>query len=354
VTDATSQLQSASEPVSSRPAEPPDVVGMRIGAALIDLLIMTVLAIVVSASVGRLSVTDASDGATGVGFSSELGGRGLMVFIALVLIYHFVLEAVTGRTVGKMLVGLRVTRPDGGRPSAGAIALRTVLRLLDGLPTFYLIGLITMLVSDRNQRLGDMAAKTVVTPAAPVRRRALAAVLLAVVLAGAVEVSVRFGGDKADNVYRADGATFRYPTGWQEDPPGTVQAQGEVDALWDTAFWVDDYDVVLVSAYPADPSVSSGDLSTAEPWIAAELQQVFAQMDGTLYESEQVTVAGHQALRYRADGRVNETPVESQVIVFFDGPTQYFVNCQYTPAGEAEIVGGCEEILETFELESAA
>jgi hypothetical protein len=43
------------------------------------------------------------------------------------------------------------------------IAVRSVLRLVDGLG-LYLVGLITMLASgERRQRLGDMAAKTIVT-----------------------------------------------------------------------------------------------------------------------------------------------------------------------------------------------
>lgn len=63
-----------------------------------------------------------------------------------------------------MALGLRVEAVDGGRPSGQAIGLRTVLRLVDGLPFLYLVGFIAMLATgSRRQRLGDLAANTRVT-----------------------------------------------------------------------------------------------------------------------------------------------------------------------------------------------
>jgi uncharacterized RDD family membrane protein YckC len=43
----------------------------------------------------------------------------------------------------------------------GAATIRTLLRLVDGL-FGYLVGFVVVLASDKNQRLGDMAAKTLV------------------------------------------------------------------------------------------------------------------------------------------------------------------------------------------------
>jgi uncharacterized RDD family membrane protein YckC len=85
---------------------------------------------------------------------------------ALVLSYFFVCEAVWGQTVGKRRLGLRVVRVDGRRLSPTAVAPRTVLRLIDAAPVFYLIGGVTMLLSGRRrQRLGDLAAGTMVVRA---------------------------------------------------------------------------------------------------------------------------------------------------------------------------------------------
>ena len=67
-----------------------------------------------------------------------------------------------GRTPGKRLVGLRVVAL-GGRPvTLIPSAIRNAIRVVDFLPTTYGFGLLAILLSPRNQRLGDMAAGTLV------------------------------------------------------------------------------------------------------------------------------------------------------------------------------------------------
>ena len=61
-----------------------------------------------------------------------------------------------------MLLGIKVVREDNGEvPGIRAAAIRTVLRIVDGLLS-YLVAFITVLASQKNQRLGDMAAHTLV------------------------------------------------------------------------------------------------------------------------------------------------------------------------------------------------
>lgn len=68
----------------------------------------------------------------------------------------------SGRTPGKHWVGLRVIRM-GGRPVGFvASAIRNVVRLADWLPVGYALGLVTIIATPRDQRLGDLAAGTVV------------------------------------------------------------------------------------------------------------------------------------------------------------------------------------------------
>jgi len=78
--------------------------------------------------------------------------------------YHFAYEAHNGQTIGKRQYGLRVMAADGGPADTRAIAIRSVLRLVDLLPTYYLSGLVSMLRTGaaRRQRIGDVAAETVV------------------------------------------------------------------------------------------------------------------------------------------------------------------------------------------------
>jgi uncharacterized RDD family membrane protein YckC len=62
-------------------------------------------------------------------------------------------------------MGLRVETLDGSPYSPTKAFIRNLLRVIDALPFLYLLGLIVMVSSKRKQRLGDMAAGTVVVKA---------------------------------------------------------------------------------------------------------------------------------------------------------------------------------------------
>jgi hypothetical protein len=96
----------------------------------------------------------------------------------LSLIYYFGFEALFGATVGKWLVGLRVTDREGRLPAPRQIALRTVMRVVDGLPVGYLVGGSVALYSPMRQRLGDQLARTYVVRRAALTAPALTAVQL--------------------------------------------------------------------------------------------------------------------------------------------------------------------------------
>lgn len=67
-----------------------------------------------------------------------------------------------GRTPGKRWSGLRVVRCSGRPVDLLASAIRNVMRLIDGLPLSYVPTFVSILVTGRNQRPGDLAADTVV------------------------------------------------------------------------------------------------------------------------------------------------------------------------------------------------
>jgi uncharacterized RDD family membrane protein YckC len=76
-------------------------------------------------------------------------------------LYHPVLEvALKGRTPGKRAAGVRVVTVEGQTPDVSALLIRNIFRLIDSLPVFYVVGLITVLLSARQVRIGDMAAGT--------------------------------------------------------------------------------------------------------------------------------------------------------------------------------------------------
>jgi uncharacterized RDD family membrane protein YckC len=67
-----------------------------------------------------------------------------------------------GRTPGKRLAGLRVLRDDGRPIDLLSSCIRNVVRLIDGLPLLYLPAMVSILVTTNNQRIGDLAARTIV------------------------------------------------------------------------------------------------------------------------------------------------------------------------------------------------
>ncbi|MCK4301000.1 MAG: RDD family protein, partial [Planctomycetes bacterium] len=77
------------------------------------------------------------------------------------LLYGTALEAYWGRTLGKRLVGIVVVTPGLEVIGPGRSLLRNLVRLVDSAPV-YLIGLISIGLSGRRQRVGDRLAGTVV------------------------------------------------------------------------------------------------------------------------------------------------------------------------------------------------
>ena len=67
-----------------------------------------------------------------------------------------------GQTVGKRLFQLRVADAHGLRLQSSQIFMRNILRFFDMLPLFYLVGGVACAMTSRSQRLGDIAANTVV------------------------------------------------------------------------------------------------------------------------------------------------------------------------------------------------
>lgn len=67
-----------------------------------------------------------------------------------------------GQTLGKRLLRLRVMDSQGLRLQFSQIVIRNLLRFVDALPAFYLVGGLACLISRHAQRLGDVAANTIV------------------------------------------------------------------------------------------------------------------------------------------------------------------------------------------------
>jgi uncharacterized RDD family membrane protein YckC len=82
-----------------------------------------------------------------------------------------------GQTIGKRLLRLRVVDAYGLRLQFSQVVIRNLLRFVDMLPAFYLVGGTAALLNARAQRLGDLAANTVVIRSLEIARPDLDQVL---------------------------------------------------------------------------------------------------------------------------------------------------------------------------------
>ncbi len=98
------------------------------------------------------------------------GGAGALIlvvalggFLLITVVYHVAFEVLArGRTPGKRWAGLRVVLEGGGPVDLRASLVRNLIRLIEGLALLYVPAIIAVLATRRNQRLGDLAAGTLV------------------------------------------------------------------------------------------------------------------------------------------------------------------------------------------------
>ena len=125
--------------------------GSRFVSALVDLTIQLVILL-----------------AAGIARCGQLGDAGAAL-LALVVVRRRARPTTSasrcspsGRTPGKRMNGLRVVRSGGEPVGFVTSAIRNTLRLIDFLPFAYVVGAVTILATRKNQRLGDLAAGTLV------------------------------------------------------------------------------------------------------------------------------------------------------------------------------------------------
>lgn len=134
--------------------------GSRFTAGLIDFLLEVLL---VSAALAAffglgelLGFNDSITDALGAAVATAL------VFLAL-FAYHVLFETLaSGRSPGKRAAGLRVVRVGGAAVGFRVSSVRNILRVIEGPAVLYTPAAIAILLTRRNQRLGDLAAGTLV------------------------------------------------------------------------------------------------------------------------------------------------------------------------------------------------
>ena len=135
-------------------------------ALALDLTVQIVLLVAVTIGLsGALSQVDSALGAA----------MGIAAMVIVVIGYPVAWETASrGRSLGKLALGLRVVRDDGGPIGFRHALVRALLSVVEVWITFGSLALITSLASQRGKRLGDLLAGTVVVrervplPSAPV------------------------------------------------------------------------------------------------------------------------------------------------------------------------------------------
>ncbi len=132
--------------------------GSRFGALLFDLLVQ-ILTIAIAASIW--GIIAALTGGTGL---DNIAKALSIISMFLIFFGYFILFETlwNGQTPGKRVFKLRVIR-DGGFPvNFMSVAARNLVRIADLLPATYIVGALSVFFNDRNKRLGDLVAGTMV------------------------------------------------------------------------------------------------------------------------------------------------------------------------------------------------
>ena len=160
------------------PGDPTAVMGRRIVAYIVDSLLISGIFIAVMALTKNNAYTRAPSGACQIlrdrGFSGQClqfgsrvytwksggaaagyGSSALASFLDLV-----VLQGITGASIGKLIMRLRVVNAQGEPCGVGRAFVRWLLLVVDG--ACFIVGLLVALLTQPHRRIGDMAAGTYV------------------------------------------------------------------------------------------------------------------------------------------------------------------------------------------------
>jgi uncharacterized RDD family membrane protein YckC len=133
-------------------------------ALALDTVLILAITIILAQIVGALSVAASTVPVLGRVMKDFGSGAMIVMQFAISIGYGMVTEWLwSGRTLGKRMMGLRVIDERGLSLGLKQVIIRNLFRILDMLPsTFYLLGGLSCFLTKRCQRLGDIAAGTLV------------------------------------------------------------------------------------------------------------------------------------------------------------------------------------------------
>jgi hypothetical protein len=138
--------------------------------------------------------------------------------------------------------------------------------------------------------------------------------------------------------------TFRYP---QSQKNADDLILGETAGAADTAragVGINRDNVILITRYDLRRPVTKSNVAAVQP----EVDGVIKGLAGREVLGRSVTFGGLPGYQYRVALQAPQGAI-SRLFVLFDGPVEYFFNCQSTPESRAAIDGACNQALGTLE-----
>ena len=134
-------------------------IGSRFLATLIDQLWLLLIRVLVGLiGFAFVSALDFDEEATSV-----VGAVAVLIFFVLGWGYYIFFEINwNGQTPGKRRLGIRVIKMNGLPLSSSEAVIRNLMRIVDGLPASYGVGIVTMFFNKQARRVGDLTAGTLV------------------------------------------------------------------------------------------------------------------------------------------------------------------------------------------------
>ncbi len=137
-------------------------IGSRFLAGFIDNLLIVAMYLILFILLLLANINLVDD--AGISNAAEIWMFAVLILIAFSIYWgYFVFFEMwtNGQSPGKKYMKIRVVQVEGGGISFNSIAIRNLLRVVDGI-VFYAVGVVAMFITKKVQRLGDLAAGTVV------------------------------------------------------------------------------------------------------------------------------------------------------------------------------------------------
>ncbi|EFM10456.1 RDD domain containing protein [Paenibacillus curdlanolyticus YK9] len=254
-------------------------------------------------------------------------------------IYYWLLETFFGTTVGKWALRVRVVNASGELPGIGKAAIRNLMRILEFCPLMFygIIAGIIVLIQQKKQRLGDMAAKTFVLKARdlpPLERSRLVGMRITHILVIVVALGCLIGGiSSVSSQITVDHAVETADGRYEMTVPWSWSADASTESELAVSSGLSTYNVVVGSdnEETLEEKVSLEDYhEIIRNWLPGAIHAELA--DG---ETEQTSLNGRTAYRFEMNGEEDGETQAYTITVTGDEDKFYYIIAWLSDDGKA-------------------